>query len=241
MQRIQDNYTLTSRASELDTQSQDAVVERAFKVLMVGSHPEKTLGGISTVINALLCSPTMAEFDIRFIGSQADDYGAFSKLILAALSLVIFVFQILWWRPQMAYIHVGSNASLYRKVPFLALARWLKLRVIAHFHAGDFTHYYSKQSGVGQNLIRYGLGRSHRIIAVSRASQDVLRELLPNAKVSYLPNGIDLSAFAGKKEKTDETVRLLFVGAMGKLKGERDLIQAISTVAKDNRNLKVML
>lgn len=241
MQRIQDNYTLTSPAPQLETTHQiDAVITPAPKVLMVGSDPERTLGGISAVINALLCSPAMAEFDIRFIGSQADDYGPFGKFILAGYSLLIFGLQIVWWRPQMAYVHVGSNASLYRKVPFLVLARWLKLRVVAHFHAGDFTHYYSKQSRFGQSLIRYGLDCSHRIIAVSKATQDVLNELLPEAIVSLIPNGIDLSAFANTKEKDGEGVRLLFVGAMGRLKGEKDLIQAIKKI-EDQCHLKAML
>jgi glycosyltransferase involved in cell wall biosynthesis len=231
----------------------------APRVLMVGTHPTKTLGGISTVVRGLLASPVAAAFDFRYVASQADEYGPLNKFLLAAAAFARFAWLLAWWRPQLVYVHAGSNASLYRKALFLALARWAGRRVVAHFHAGDFEHYYGRQGRGGRWLIRRGLGRAHRLIAVSRASCELLRRLLPQAEVTFIPNGLDLSAFGvgrpsgscpsrgdgGHEPETcaaaDDCVRLLFVGAMGRLKGERDLIEAVSRAAEHAPQLRLMM
>src|SRR5262249_2365455 len=133
--------------------------------------------------------------------------------------------------PHLVYVHVGGNASLYRKIPFILLARLTGRRVLAHFHAGDFEPYFARQSWFGRRLILYGLGRSQRLIAVSNELGRLLTRLLPEAAVTVTPNGVKTSIFAGRHEGHAPFVRLLFVGAMGRLKGERDLIRALHRVA----------
>lgn len=231
-------------ARELGAEPLPAQAQRfapAPRVLVVGTHPTKTRGGITTVINGLLSSPAAAEFDFRYVASQADEYGRWSKLLLAAWALARFSFLLAVWRPQLVYIHVGSNASLYRKSVFLMLARAAGRRVAAHFHAGDFLHYYDRQRRAGQWLIRSGLNCSHRLIAVSRASAGLLRNLLPQSDIALVPNGIDLSPFAGSARGNDDCVRLLFVGAMRRLKGERDLVAAMRCASEQAPHLRLLM
>ncbi len=211
------------------------------RILMLGPHPTKTLGGISAVINELLRSPLTTEFAFKHIASQRDDYRRFGKFVLALTSLWQFVWALVWWHPQLIYVHVGSNASLYRKAVFIALARACRQTILTHFHAGDFDHYYHRQSRLGQWWIRRGLRQSHKLIAVSQASARRLQELLPAAQVAVIPNGIDTAAFAHTHPPQDSFVRLLFVGAMGKLKGERDLLQAVRTLLARNMPLRLSL
>lgn len=215
----------------------------APRVLMVGTHPTKTLGGISTVVRGLLASPVAAEFDFRYVASQSDECGRAKKFLLAAAALTRFAWLLAWWRPQLVYVHAGSNASLYRKALFLALARGAGRRTVAHFHAGDFEHYYGRQGRAGRRLIRYGLGRAHRLIAVSRAACELLLRLLPQARVTFIPNGLNLTEFAAAPTApaSDGCVRLLFVGAMGRLKGERDLIEAVRRAAGRAPGLRLLM
>jgi glycosyltransferase involved in cell wall biosynthesis len=205
------------------------------RVLIVGAHLTNTLGGISTLLNEILRSPLADEFEFRHIASQADRYGRFGKLSKLGLmfsSLARFLWALLRWRPNLVYIHVGGNRSLYRKAPFIALARLARKKVLAHFHAGDFEPYYAKQNGLGRRLIMRSLAQSHRLIAVSEESGRLLQRLLPAAKVAVVPNGVKTAEFAVRREAaTDHFVRLLFVGAMGRLKGEADLIGALQRVA----------
>ncbi len=241
MQRIQDQLVTAARRELSPTPEDLAARAKLPRILMVGAHPTRTLGGISAVINELLRSSIAEDFDLRHLASQIDEYRRFGKLALAVTAFVRFFLTLLWWRPQLIYVHVGSNASLYRKAAFITLARWLRHTVLAHFHAGDFDHYYEQQSRLGKWLIRSGLGQSHRLIAVSNATAERLRALLPEADVTMIPNGIATAAFASSAHSQDAFVRLLFVGAMGKLKGERDLLEAVHQIAARVPNLRLLL
>jgi glycosyltransferase involved in cell wall biosynthesis len=213
----------------------------ATRMLMVGPHRTRTLGGISTAIDGLLRAATATEFEVRHIASQNDEYRGLGKLALAVVALLQYVWTVLRWRPQVTMIHVGSNASLYRKAVFITLARGLGQRVVTHFHAGDFDHYYERQSARGKRFIVAGLRRSHKLIAVSQAATQRLRELLPDADIVMIPNGIRTQEFAPTAPKQDAHVRLLFVGGMGKLKGERDLLRALQRAAERAPQLRVSL
>ncbi|HEX4945525.1 MAG TPA: glycosyltransferase family 4 protein, partial [Blastocatellia bacterium] len=92
-----------------------------------------------------------------------------------------------------------------------------------------------------QRLIRAGLRRSHKLIAVSQASAQRLRELLPTADIVLIPNGIKMQDFAPLPRTRNAFVRLLFVGGMGKGKGERDLIRALPLIAARVPQLRVSL
>ena len=211
------------------------------RILMVGPHRTRTLGGISTMIDGLLRAAPAAGCEMRHIASQCDETHGWRKLVLAVSALLQAVWTIVWWRPSVTMIHVGSNASLYRKAIFITVARGLGQRVITHFHAGDFDHYYERQRPFGQRWIRSGLQRSHKLIAVSQASAQRLRELLPAADIVMIPNGIQTRDFAPLPRERDAFVRLLFVGGMGKLKGERDLIQALHLAVARVPQLRVSL
>lgn len=240
MQRIQDQPGNTVSASPKALTAR-AAAAKLPRILMVGAHPTRTLGGISAVINELLRSPIAEEFALRHLASQIDEYRRFGKLVLALTAFVRFGLTLFWWRPQLVYVHVGSNASLYRKAAFITLARWARHTVLTHFHAGDFDHYYARQNQWGRWFIRAGLKHSTRLIAVSNALAERLRELLPHADLTMIPNGIETAAFAPSARPQDGYVRLLFVGAMGKLKGERDLLAAVQRIAVRLPNLRLLL
>jgi glycosyltransferase involved in cell wall biosynthesis len=159
-----------------------------------------------------------------------DECGKFGKLALALTALLRFVWALLSWRPDVVYIHVGGNTSLYRKTVFIALARLAGWRVITHFHAGNFAPYLAAQSRVGQQIILRGLGLSNKFIAVSQEMAVWLGQLWPLAEVSVIPNGVRTELFACPRVYDAAVPRLLFVGKMGFLKGEADLLCALQSL-----------
>ncbi|MGH9845690.1 MAG: glycosyltransferase [Blastocatellia bacterium] len=209
------------------------------RVLMVGAHPTKTLGGISTLISDILRSPLTRTFEVRHIVSQVDEYKRFGKLLLAVTALARFVRALLQWRPQLVYIHVGGNASLYRKIAFIILGRLAGQYVLVHCHAGNFEPYFAEQGRLGRKLILWGLGRSSKFIAVSLAMQRLLRSLWPEIECVMVPYGINASIFAGGRAPANHSVRLLFIGKMGFLKGEQDLLRALQSVVKVAPNFRL--
>lgn len=215
-------------------------------VLMVGMHLTKTRGGISTLIAEILNSPLRDDFEFVYVASQAEDFGKFGKAFLAIAAVARFIVICLRKRPSAVYVHLGSNASLYRESIFIFLAKLLRKKTVAHFHAGDINHYYPFQTKIGQKFISSALGSADCLIAVSEESAGQLRAIAGSSgrkNVSVIANAIDTSVFdAGERESkydADAALRLLFVGAIGKLKGERDLIKALAIVRERRPRLRL--
>lgn len=212
------------------------------RVLMVGMHLTKTRGGITTLIDEILKSPLKNEFDFTYIESQAEDFGKFRKVFLALQAIWRFIFNCLLKNVDLIYVHVGSNASLYRESFFIILAKIFGKKVISHFHAGDVENYYPFQNKVGQKFISLALSLSDSLIAVSQESAKQLGEITESPNISVITNAIDTSVFdVGERRSNNDAVRLLFVGAVGKLKGEKDLIKALAILRESKPNIKVSL
>jgi glycosyltransferase involved in cell wall biosynthesis len=198
---------------------------------MVGMHLTKTRGGISTLTSGILRSDLSTQFEISYIASQAEDLGKAGKALLAIGSVFRFIAACFLKRPDLVYVHVGSNASLYRESFFILLAKLFRIRVLSHFHAGDIDDYYPFQPRLGRRFISAAIGWSNAVIAVSLASKRQLVRLAPRVRISLIPNVIDTSLFdtavTQRRFRRGGPVRLLFVGATGKLKGESDLIMAL--------------
>lgn len=230
----------------VNTISEKVASGRRPRVLIVSPHLTRTLGGITALVREILASKLTQGFEFRHIASQADEYGKFGKVLLALVSFLQYAWLIVRWRPEMVWIHVGGNASLYRKAPFIIFGRLTGRVVLSHFHAGDFTPYFNRQSRAGQKFILWSLSLSHRLATCSQELRRILVQHLKTRNVVVLPNGVDVSEFAADRAartaaQADDPLRLLFVGAMGRLKGERDLVQAIRKAERKVPNLKVML
>jgi glycosyltransferase involved in cell wall biosynthesis len=165
-------------------------------------------------------------------------------MFLALGAIFRFIFNCLWKRPKLVYVHLGSNASLYRESIFIFLAKLLRKKTVAHFHAGDIDNYFPFQSRTGQKFIRTALRLSDKLIAVSEESARQLRDLTGSPNISVISNAIDTSIFnnrdsAAKNKPETRTIRLLFVGAVGKLKGEKDLIKALALLRERQPNINI--
>jgi len=212
-------------------------------ILMVGMHLTRTRGGISTLISEILKSPLKDDFDLTYIESQAEDFGKAGKISLAFKAFLQFIWTCFFKSPDLVYVHLGSNASLYRESIFIILANLMRKKVIAHFHAGDIDTYFPKQSRLGQSFIRVAFAACTDFIAVSQESARQLRKFAGSANISVIPNAIKTSIFLDHESKlsrknNNSPVRLLFVGAMGKLKGERDLVNALAIIKNSGANVK---
>lgn len=212
------------------------------QILMVGMSLTKTRGGISTLIGEILNSDLKDDFAVEYIESQAEDFKGFDKLILAIKAVFLFVVKILTKNPSLIYVHIGSNASLYRESFFVVLAKIFGKKTVAHFHAGDVDEYLEKQSNLGRNFISWAIAQSDKLIAVSKDSAEKLQKLAPKNEIEVIVNAIDTKPFAfspNRFENRSKIVRLLFVGAMGKLKGETDLADAIKIISTKNMDFRV--
>lgn len=221
----------------------DAKSENArTSILMIGMSTTRTRGGISTLISDILASNLRDRFEIEFIESQAEDLRGLRKLTLAIAASAKTIARLVFNRPALVYIHVGSNASLYREPLFALIARVFGVPSVAHFHAGDVDEYLAAQPYAGRRFVSFALGVARRLIAVSDDSAAKLARLVPNGDIVTIQNAIDASTLDFPMERfsiRSGPARILFVGAMGKLKGECDLADAIAKIAESRDDFRV--
>lgn len=199
---------------------------------MVGMHLTRTRGGITTLAQSILRSPLNEEFEFTYIASQAEDFGHLRKLALAMTAYARFLVQAMR-RPTLVYVHIGSNASLYRESLFVRTAKLLRLKVMAHFHAGDVIEYYRRQPIAGQAFISNSICSADLVIAVSAESESKIASIAPSARTRLIANRVDIDPFVEiPAERKNEKPRLLFIGAVGKAKGEQVLLEALGRLAK---------
>ncbi len=210
-------------------------------VLMVGMHLTKTRGGISTLIAEILNSRLRDDFEFTYIASQAEDYGRLGKIALAAGSFASFVKAAATRRADAVHVHLGSNASLYREGLFIFAARLFGKRVVGHFHAGDIDRYFPGQPRIGRAFISAALRKCTTLVACSRDSAKQLEAIAPGPPIAVIPNAIDVASFATDRRTRPEPVRILFVGAIGRLKGERDLLAALASMRREGRRFSVSI
>lgn len=213
------------------------------RILMVGTHLTKTRGGISTLITEILNSRLSRDFEIEYIESQAEDFGKVGKAMLAVKSITQFSWDCLTKHPNLTYVHLGSNASLYRESVFIYIGKILGKRVIGHFHAGDVSIYLPRQRKIAQIFIRSALSRCDELIACSHESARQLRILAASPRITVINNAIDTESFADESARNEGTefeapTRILFVGAMGKLKGESDLLRAMAVASRAGADIR---
>lgn len=214
--------------------------KRRTKVLMVGMDLHRTRGGITTLTKDILASSVGEEFDIEYIASQAEDLGVARKALMAAQAFAFFSWQCVFDKPDFVYINVGSNASLYRESSFFLLAKLLGIRSLGHFHAGDIEVYLPRQPNIGKAFITAALKACDSWIAVSEASLASLGSITDAQEITLIRNGINSSDFHHLDDSKNESpAKLLFVGAAGKLKGERDLVNALSLVKQRGLSFRV--
>lgn len=218
-----------------------AVVRRRSRVVMVGTHLTKTRGGITALTAGIIGSELKKDYEFIHIASQAEDFGRSRKMLLALTAATRFAATCLFKRPRLVYIHLGSNAGLYRESAFILIARFFGKKVLSHFHAGDINEYFPRQPKWGRGFIRTAIAASDKVIAVSQESARHLRGISVGLNISVIPNAIDTAAFndASGEDRAEGPVRLLFVGAVGKLKGEQDLIKALAILKNSHPNIKV--
>ncbi len=138
----------------------------------------------------------------------------------------------------LAHIHCSSDASFFRKLPYIGLCKIARFPVILNIHPSHF-YDYVQQSGVMKR--KFILGVLDSCQCVGFANPDLIEpfgKLLPYQELIHLPNPIDLERYKPTNSPKKDT--LLFLGLFSKSKGLFDLIQAVSNINKGPQKVRLM-
>lgn len=206
-----------------------------MKVLMIG--PARSVnGGISAVVNNYYKAGLDKKVQLQYIGTM-EDGSKWHKLKIAVKAFVEFVTKVSKY--DLVHIHMASDSSLYRKIPFIILTKMFRKKLIIHQHGGNIKQfYYSECSEKRREFIKKVLQKADAFVVVAPYLRDIFKDIVKEEKIIVLPNAIEIPENVSKEYKEQN---LLFLGRLCKEKGINELLEAVKELKNDFPKLQLYL
>ena len=206
-----------------------------MKVLMIG--PARSVnGGISAVVNNYYRAGLDKQIDLEYIGTMEDGSKG-HKLRIAIQALSQFVFRVSKY--EIVHINMASDASLYRKIPFICLTKMFGKKLVIHQHGGNIKQfYYSECGSKRRQFIRKILQKADAFVVVAPYLKDIFKDIVKEEKIIVLPNAIEIPEYISKECKGQD---LLFLGRLCKEKGINELLEAVKGLKQEFQDLQLYL
>ena len=150
---------------------------------------------------------------------------------------VVQPFWLLWLlirhRPQAVYTNLAQNlGGFLRYASFIMLVSLFGTPIVVRVMGDGFNHFYARANRPLRWLIALTLNKITFLIVHAEALKVQFAGLAPPEKFRVVFSGIDVDEFdRTPAPRTDEIIRILFVGYLTQAKGAHDLLRAVPTVA----------
>ena len=192
------------------------------RIVMLGSARE-VRGGVSAMVNVCFDQGLFDRWEAQYLPTHCDGSKP-RKAMRAGMSLVRFAGLVAAGRVALVHAHISSDASFWRKLAFLALARTFAVPYILHVHAGDFATYYERSAPATRALLRWLYAGALRVIALSTSWKPAIEDAIPDARVEVIPNPVTIPPWT--PQLAAATPRVLFLGVIRPEKGVYELLAA---------------
>ena len=149
-----------------------------------------------------------------------------------ARGALLFVTELIRFRPNVVHLHAASDTSFIRKGILLWISRLAFVPVIIHMHGSNFHEFYEDSPGFTQFMIRATLCRAYAIVALGEGRAAPLRAIVPSARIVVISNAVP-PARCTDQAVMGEPVHVVFLGRIGDRKGAFRLLDAWSRMARD--------
>ncbi len=211
-----------------------------MKVLVIGPSPEKSKGGMATVIKDIRDDKQLnKQFDIEIYESYIDG----NKFERAVYMIIAFLnFKKIYSLYDLFHIHVASYGSAFRKAKYISFLKKRGKKVILHIHGAAFMDFYNNLSDSKKDYIVDILNSCDLVIALSDEWKNKFKKHFKLRNCISLPNGISTADFrCAVTEKGEHTNAFLLLGRIGKRKGAYDLVNAVEMLAPKYPDVKLYI
>jgi glycosyltransferase involved in cell wall biosynthesis len=217
---------------------------RPPRVVMLGPAPDAR-GGIASVVTAYRDTGLLARWGVSVIATHADA-STLSKLGVATRALLRFAPQVLSHQIDLVHVHVASDASFWRKLPFCALTRLAAVPLIVHVHGGGFAAFHAQGGPVRRAAIAWMLRHATAVAALSPRWAARLAPLAGATPITVLPNPLPAQATAPAAPRRASALQvaapqLVFLGLLCEAKGVFDLLDAFVDVLRRHPHARLVL
>jgi glycosyltransferase involved in cell wall biosynthesis len=200
------------------------------RALWVSTSTE-TPGGVATYVRVMQHTPLWTDWSIRHVATHRDGSKP-AKIAAFAWGAVLFVVELIRFRPSVVHLHTSAHASFVRKAILFWISRPARVPVVLHVHSSFFPEYYENSSRAIQAVIRATLCRASAVVALSEVWATRLRVIAPTARITVIPNAV-APARRTAQPAPGEPVGVVFLGRIGDHKGTFRLLDAWAELARD--------
>jgi len=190
-----------------------------------------TPGGIATYVRTIQQTQLWTDWNIRHVATHRNG-SAWAKIGAFARGALLFVFELIRFRPSLVHLHAAANGSFVRKGILLWISQLAGVPVVLHIHDSGFPEYYDKSPRAIQAIIRATFCRASAVVALSDAWATRLRVIAPTARITVIPNAVRPGRRVTQPAR-GEPVHMVFLGRIGDHKGTFRLLEAWAQLALD--------
>lgn len=206
-------------------------IENNKKILVIATS-RKTRGGITSVIKAHETGEQWNKYHCKWIETHRDG-NPIRKLWYLFSALLQYLILLPFY--DIIHIHIATTQSAKRKQLFFYPAKWMKKKIIFHFHPSNEKFLFEPYN---QKLYTRLFSQADLILVLSEQWRRWIQEALgitQHVEVLYNP-----CPKVNRREDIRENY-ILFAGTIIPRKGYADLIKAFAQVASKHPDWKVVL
>jgi glycosyltransferase involved in cell wall biosynthesis len=141
---------------------------------------------------------------------------------------------------DLVYVPISQTAiGFLRDIPFIILAKLFRKKVVLHLRGGHFREFYDSSNGFVKLLIRKVLNFADRMIVLGNSLKILFDGLIPEEKLSVVPNGLNIGLDKiRKKNPQKDNLLILFLSNLIETKGFKDVLYSVKKVTRNHTNVK---
>lgn len=184
-------------------------------------------GGIAAVVSGYKNSKLERDYNIHYIESCTDSKYFIIKIGKMFLGYFQFIFQLIFFRPNIVHINSSFGFSFYRKLVYIYLGKFSGAKIVNHIHGAEFDKFFETASEKKKKLIKNVYGKCDCLIALSDNWKNNLQCIVSEQKVMVVEN---YSIIHRTEAKSSFGKNILFLGEVGKRKGCYDIPDVVRKV-----------
>lgn len=201
-----------------------------FRVMVLTPRGRGGTGGVDRLMDGLRpLLAARADVDVRFVVTRGRRLwaspvkGALAMGRLTAASALL--------RVDLVHVNLGARLGCYRKMALIAIPRLFGTPYVLHLHGSAFETFWQAAPGFAQRRIDRLFQGAAQVIVLGEAGRNLVISRVPEAasRVTVLRNAT--AEIVRRKDASDLTIQVLFLGEVGPRKGVSVLIEALGRLA----------
>lgn len=206
------------------------------KVILQVGPSLKDKGGMVTVMQSIINSSILKKYNIIHIPT----YVYKRKVILFFTSILKIFFYKIFYRVELAHIHMASYGSFYRKSIIISICKILHIKVVLHCHGACFEKFYNSLKNKKKEYIKKSFAKAEKVIVLSESWKEFFKTIVDENKIIVMYNSVNVPN-EQNKNNLNTIPTGLFLGRIGERKGAYDLIDVVKKLTNEGIKLKILM